>query len=155
MRREATLQPEAETMSEPQLYRLWVGEEDFGTAAERQAKLWLQAAAERHPGELVFIEPVDANAPVFLKQPASACCGAPVRLAGGAREGTHYFICAKCSQACSVAEPVKPPKEPEQQQHENHQPEAAAEAPARPLLVDEIAAAAAEQQQQNQNDEDE
>jgi hypothetical protein len=88
-------------MSEPQLYRLWDGDEDFGTATEKAARMWLEVALKYNPD--AHIEPVDANAPVFLKQPASACCGAPISLAGGARFGTHYFVCSQCRQACDAA----------------------------------------------------
>jgi ketosteroid isomerase-like protein len=45
-------------------YRLWIGPEDFGTAAERQAKAWLEVA-RMHDSD-ARIEPVADDAPVFL-----------------------------------------------------------------------------------------
>ena len=34
--------------------------------------------------------------------PVSTCCGAPMRIGGNGKEGTHYLICKKCNQACDV-----------------------------------------------------
>jgi hypothetical protein len=50
-------------MSE-QLYRLCVGNEDFGTAGEEVARVWL-VIRERYPDYNVRIEPVGSAAPTF------------------------------------------------------------------------------------------
>jgi hypothetical protein len=49
--------------------RLWIGDEDYGTAGDRQADLWLQAHRERYPDQPARIEPVPDDAPVFLPKP--------------------------------------------------------------------------------------
>jgi hypothetical protein len=48
-------------------YRLWIGDEDYGTAAERQAKMWLAYHQQLYPDELARIEPVADDSPVFIK----------------------------------------------------------------------------------------
>jgi hypothetical protein len=48
-------------------FRLWIGDEDYGTAGERPARLWLAYQQEHYPGEPARIEEVPDDAPVFLK----------------------------------------------------------------------------------------
>ena len=38
----------------------------------------------------------------------SKCCGAPVIVAGNDAEGTRYYVCTKCNQACDLAEVTLP-----------------------------------------------
>jgi hypothetical protein len=52
-----------------QLYRLWVGEEDYGTCAEKPAKMWLAYWTTNYPYENARIEEVPDDAPLFLKPP--------------------------------------------------------------------------------------
>jgi hypothetical protein len=50
------------------MYRLWVGDEDYGTASEKAAKMWLAYYEERYPTDGARIEPVSDDAPVFLSE---------------------------------------------------------------------------------------
>jgi hypothetical protein len=47
-------------------YRLWCEGEDYGTAGERQAQMWLTQQRAQYADEEAHIEPVADDAPVFL-----------------------------------------------------------------------------------------
>lgn len=47
-------------------FRLWIGDEDYGTAAESQARAWLAYHTRTYPLEPARIEEVADDAPVFL-----------------------------------------------------------------------------------------
>jgi hypothetical protein len=49
------------------VFRLWIGDEDYGTAAERQAKMWLAYHKQVYPNEPARIEEVADDAPMFIK----------------------------------------------------------------------------------------
>lgn len=46
--------------------RLWIGEEDYGIAADKQAQMWLDYHRERYPDEPAHLEDVADDAPPFL-----------------------------------------------------------------------------------------
>jgi hypothetical protein len=46
--------------------RLWIGNEDYGTAGDEQAELWLAYQRERYPDVVARIETVADDAPLFL-----------------------------------------------------------------------------------------
>jgi hypothetical protein len=52
------------------VHRLYVGGEDYGTASDRVAEMWLEHYREKHPDESPRIEPCGDDEPVFLRPPA-------------------------------------------------------------------------------------
>lgn len=36
--------------------------------------------------------------------PKSNCCNAPVTVGGDKREGTRYYVCSQCGEACDAKE---------------------------------------------------
>jgi hypothetical protein len=37
----------------------------------------------------------------------STCCKMPVEIEGDNREGTMYYVCSKCGEACDIVNPEK------------------------------------------------
>jgi hypothetical protein len=100
-----------------QLYRLWVGNEDFGITAEEPAKEWLEVIRERYPDENIRIQPVaaeEATFPVGSKddpEPLSAItsarcphCQALVTFPGF--DAMLAFVCPECGESVRI-EPTK------------------------------------------------
>lgn len=37
-----------------------------------------------------------------MSEPLSECCQAPIKIGGDDKEGTHYYVCTKCDEACDA-----------------------------------------------------